>query len=220
MTRPFPYDEVSIKIILALGIGLVVGLEREWAHKEVEARTFAITTLLGGLASLMAREFVIAALIGTFLFVLLLNVHSLFKDRSLEMTTSAALIVMLILGALIGEGHYFTAAASTILMTMLLAWKVELVRFADALLVHEIRGAVLLALVSVVVYPLLPDRFVDPWALVNPRQAWVTVISIAGIGFLNYVFAAALSYAGLILCGSTGRAGEQYGRGGRICRLV
>jgi uncharacterized membrane protein (DUF4010 family) len=176
---------------------LVVGLEREWAHKEVGARTFAITTLLGVLASLLAREFVIAALIGSFLFVVLLNVHSLFKDHSLKMTTSAALVVMLMLGALIGEGHYFIAAASTILMTMLLAWKVELVRFADALLVHEIWAAVLLALMSVVIYPLLPDRLVDPWALVKPRQAWVTVIAIASIGFLNYVLLRLYSMRGL-----------------------
>jgi uncharacterized membrane protein (DUF4010 family) len=114
ITHPFPYDEVSVKIILALGIGLVVGLECEWAHEEVGARTFAITTLLGALAPLLAREFVIAALIGTFL------------------------------------------------------------------------------------YPLLPDRFVDPWALVNPPQAWVTVIAIASLGFLNYVLLRLYSMRGLL----------------------
>jgi uncharacterized membrane protein (DUF4010 family) len=66
-----------------------------------------------------------------------------------------------------------------------------------ALLVHEIRAAVLLALMSVVIYPLLPDRFVDPWALVNPRQAWVTVIAIASIGFLNYILLRLYSMRGL-----------------------
>jgi len=70
---------------------------------------------------------------------------------------------------------------------MLLAWKVELHRFAGRLQPAEIRSAVLLGLLGLVVYPLLPNRFVDPWNLVNPQLAWITVIVIAGIGFVNYV---------------------------------
>src|SRR5919201_1863540 len=163
ITGSFPYHDVVVKIALALGIGLVVGLEREWAHKQVGARTFAITTLLGTLTTLLARELLIAALVAVVLLVALLNVHSLLNEQSLEMTTSAALLLMVVLGALIGEEHYFTAAAATILVTLLLG------------------------LMSFVIYPLLPDRFVDPWRLINPRQAWVTVVVIAGIGFLNYV---------------------------------
>jgi uncharacterized membrane protein (DUF4010 family) len=119
------------------------------------------------------------------------------KDRSLELTTSAALMVMVMLGALVGDGHFFTAAASAILITMLLAWKLELAKFADALLPEEIRGAVLLGLLSFVIYPLLPDRYVDPLNLINPRQAWVTVVVIAGIGFLNYVLLRLYSTRGL-----------------------
>ena len=197
ITGSFPYHDVVVKIALALGIGLVVGLEREWAHKQVGARTFAITTLLGTLTTLLARELLIAALVAVVLLVALLNVHSLLNEQSLEMTTSAALLLMVVLGALIGEEHYFTAAAATILVTMLLAWKIELTRFADALLSQEIRSALLLGLMSFVIYPLLPDRFVDPWRLINPRQAWVTVVVIAGIGFLNYVLLRLYSMQGL-----------------------
>src|SRR5919198_142124 len=197
ITGSFPYHDVVVKIALALGIGLVVGLEREWAHKQVGARTFAITTLLGTLTALLARELLIAALVAVVLLVALLNVHSLLNEQSLEMTTSAALLLMVVLGALIGEEHYFTAAAATILVTMLLAWKIELTRFADALLSQEIRSALLLGLMSFVIYPLLPDRFVDPWRLINPRQAWVTVVVIAGIGFLNYVLLRLYSMQGL-----------------------
>ncbi len=45
----------------------------------------------------------------------------------------------------------------------------------------------LLGLLSFVIYPLLPDRFVDPWELVNPRQDRVIVVVIASLGFANYV---------------------------------
>lgn len=143
-----PYHEMAIKIAVSIGTGLLVGLEREWAQKEVGVRTFAITALTGTIASILGPPFVVTALAGVFLLVGFLNAQSMMKDRSLELTTSAALMVMVMLGALVGEGHYFVAAASSILITMLLAWKMELAKFADALKPEEIRGAVLLGLLS------------------------------------------------------------------------
>jgi len=185
-TDPFPAYEVAARIGSSLGIGLLVGLEREWAHKEIGVRTFAIIALLGALTSLLEAPLTVTALVGAFLLVAFLNVQSLLRDRSLELTTSAALIVTLVLGALVGHGHFFAAVTSAIAMTMLLAWKAELSRFAGGLAPDEIRSAVLLGLLSLVIHPLLPDRFLDPWDLVNPRQAWVVVLVIAGLGFGNY----------------------------------
>ena len=193
-----PYHEMAIKIAVSLGTGLLVGLEREWAQKEVGVRTFSITALSGTLASMLGGEsYIVAALAGVFLLVGFLNVQSMLKDRSLELTTSAALMIMVMLGALVGKGEYFMAAAPAIIITMLLAWKLELAKFADALKPEEIRGAVLLGLLSFVIYPLLPDRYIDPMNLINPRQAWVTVVVIAGIGFLNYVLLRLYSTRGL-----------------------
>jgi uncharacterized membrane protein (DUF4010 family) len=128
----------------------------------------------------------------------------LLVDRSLEATTSAALLVIFVLGALIGQGHLFTPVAAAILMTMLLAWKVELHRFAGGLAPAEIRSAVLLGLLGLVVYPVLPGRFVDRWDLINPRQAWITVVVIAGIGFVNYVLLKIYGTRGLYLSGFLG----------------
>jgi uncharacterized membrane protein (DUF4010 family) len=183
----FSHLEVASKIALALSVGLFVGLEREWAQKEVGVRTFSIVALFGTLTVLYDPHLMPAALGGTFLLVVLLNLQSLLRDASLEMTTSASLLVTLILGGLIGQGHYFSVVASAILMTFLLAWKVGLTRFAGGLQPGEIRSAVLLGLLSFVIYPLLPDRFVDPWELLNPRQDWVIVVVIASLGFANYV---------------------------------
>ena len=129
----FLYTEVASKIALALGVGLFIGLEREWAQKEIGVRTFSIVALFGTLTVLADGNLLTAALAATFLLVLLLNMQSLMRDGSLEMTTSAALLVTVVLGALIGEGHYFTAVMSAILMTMLLAWKAGLTRFAGGL---------------------------------------------------------------------------------------
>lgn len=210
-----PYDTVAAQIAVALAAGLLVGLEREWAHKEIGVRTFSIVALLGVLTSMVSPAFVLAGLAGVFLLVIFLNVQSLLKDQSLELTTSASLIVVMVLGTLSGMGHYFTTASAAIVMTGLLAWKSELSRFAGGLREQEIRGAVLLGLLGFVIYPLLPDRFVDPWRLFNPQEAWVIVIVIAGIGFVNYVLLRlygqkGLYYAALLggLVNSTAAAAE------------
>jgi uncharacterized membrane protein (DUF4010 family) len=197
LLSPFPYDDVANKIAMSLAIGLLVGFEREWAGKEVGVRTFAIIALLGTLSMVLDPSLMMASSAGVFLIVALLNTQTLITDRSLELTTSAAMMMMLMLGALVGKGHYFTSATSAILLTMLLAWKVELARFADALKPDEIRGAVLLGLLTFVVYPLLPNRFIDSLQLINPRQSWVTIVAIAGIGFVNYVLLRVYSTKGL-----------------------
>jgi len=203
VTRFLP-SEVAAKLAVSLGIGLLVGIEREWSNKDLGARTFALTALLGTIAALFAPTMATIALVGIFLIVIFANARSLIVDRSLEATTSAALLVVFVLGALAGQGHLFTPVAAAILMTMLLAWKVELHRFAGGLQPAEIRSAVLLGLLGLVVYPILPDRFIDKWQLLNPRQAWITVIVIAGIGFVNYVLLKMYGTKGVYFSGFLG----------------
>jgi uncharacterized membrane protein (DUF4010 family) len=200
----FPPAEVAAKLATSLGIGLLVGIEREWSNKDLGIRTFALTALLGTIAALFASSMAIVSLIGVFLIIVFANARSLLVDRSLETTTSAALLVIFVLGSLVGQGHLFTPVAAGILMTMLLAWKVELHRFAGGLQPEEIRSAVVLGLLGLVVYPILPDNFIDRWALINPRQAWITVIVIAGIGFVNYVLLKVYGAKGLYLSGFLG----------------
>jgi len=195
----FASAPVALKMAVAIGIGMLAGMEREWSNKDVGVRTFAIVSLLGMLASLIGQPIAITALIGVFLLVVSMNTRSILSDRSLEITTSAALILNYLLGVLVGLGHIFTPVAGAIVMTMLLAWKTELSRFAGGLLPSEIRSAVLLGLIGFVIYPVLPNRYIDPWQLFNPRDAWISVIAIAGIGFVNYVFLRVYSTRGLYL---------------------
>jgi len=195
----FPATPIALKMAVAVGIGMLAGMEREWSNKDVGVRTFAIVALLGMLASLIAQTVTVAALIGVFLMVAAMNTRSMLADRSLEITTSAALIVIYLLGVLVGLGHIFTPVAGAIVMTMLLAWKTELSRFAGGLQPSEIRSAVLLGLIGFVIYPVLPNRYVAPCQLFNPSDAWISVIAIAGIGFVNYVLLRIYSTRGLYL---------------------
>jgi uncharacterized membrane protein (DUF4010 family) len=193
----FPTTEIALKASAALGIGLLVGFEREWSNKDVGVRTFALVSLLGMASFLISPYLSIAVLFTISILIAVVSVRSMLVDRSLEITTSAALIVIYVLGALVGSGHLFTPVASAILMTLLLAWKTEFQRFAGGLKPEEIRSAVLPGLIGFVIYPILPDRFLDRWQLVNPREAWITVIVVAGIGFVNYVLLRLYSTRGL-----------------------
>jgi len=195
----FPTTPIALKMAVAIGIGMLAGLEREWSNKDVGVRTFAIVALLGMLSALIGQGTILTSLAGVFLLVAVMNARSLLADRSVEITTSAALIVNYVLGVLVGLGHIFTPVAGAIVMTMLLAWKTELSRFAGGLQTAEIRSAVLLGLIGFVIYPALPKRYIDPWQLFNPSDAWISVIAIAGIGFINYVLLRIYSTRGLYL---------------------
>src|SRR5690242_244027 len=196
--------DTALKLAIALAIGLLVGLEREWSHKDVGVRTFAITALLGTLTSLVSMQLALLCLVGVFILIAYMNGRSLLVDRSLEMTTSVALIVTFVLGVLVGLGHLFTPIACAIVMTALLAWKTELQRFAGDLTPQEVRSAVLLGLIGFVIYPLLPNRFIDSWHLFNPRQSWIIVVVVSGLGFLNYVLLRLYSHRGLYYTAALG----------------
>lgn len=183
----FPYDEVAIKLALALGVGLLIGLEREWAQKDAGVRTFAITALLGMLTALASTWAVLVAFAAVTSLAVLLNVHSLTKRDSLEITTSVTLLATMALGVLIGEGHWFTATSAAILITLLLSFKAGFSAFTGTLQLEEIRSAVLIGLLAFVIYPLMPAHSVDPWHLLEPRQAWAIVVVVATLGFFNYV---------------------------------
>jgi uncharacterized membrane protein (DUF4010 family) len=187
VSAAFPPLETAVKLLISLGIGLLVGFEREWAHKDLGVRSFAITSLLGMLSALIGPTFSLGALMGVIALLAVVNIGNIIQQRPLETTTSAALLVTFALGILVGQGHVFTPTACAIVMTLLLALKPQFSRFAGGLTQEEVRSAVLLGLIGFVIYPVLPNRFVDPWDLLNPREAWLTVILISAIGFANYV---------------------------------
>jgi uncharacterized membrane protein (DUF4010 family) len=185
------------KIVASAGIGLLIGLEREWAHKEAGVRSFTIAALLGTLSWLVSPTIASVEVGVVVIIILFVNLFSLLKNHPLEITTSLALATTNVLGLLVGMGAFFLAFTCAILVAALLSWKTELVAFTSKLTVSEIRGTLLLGFVTAVVYPLLPNSPVDPWQLVNPRNVWLTVIIVSGLSFVNYVLLRQLGTRGM-----------------------
>lgn len=197
MDVQFAPADISLKLAIAIGIGMLVGLEREWSQKDLGTRTFTIIAIAGTLSILATPPIAYITFAGVLLIVLVTALRNVREGKPVETTTSAAVILIFVLGVLIGQGHHYTPVAAAILMTLLLSLKPALTHFAGGLLVTEVRSAVLLGLLALVIYPVLPNRNVDPWNLINPREAWLTIVVIAAIGFVNYVLLKIYSSRGL-----------------------
>jgi uncharacterized membrane protein (DUF4010 family) len=200
----WPYVPTLLRLGLTLAIGLFVGLEREHRGKEAGLRTFGFVALLGALGAMLGEPFALASLGCAALIVILLNVQSLRADGGLELTTSAALLVTAFSGILCGLGHTLTPAALAVVSAALLTWKESMAGFSKTLTDTELRSAVMLAILAFVVYPALPAGDIDRWDLVAPREAWLTVLLIAGIGFANYVLLKIYGARGIELTGFLG----------------
>ena len=193
----FPPIDISIKLAISVGIGMLVGLEREWSQKDLGVRTFALAAMTGTISVLSSPTTAAISFGGILLIVLLTGMRSIREGKSIETTTSVAVILTFVLGILVGQGHHYTPVAAAIVMTTLLYLKPALIHFAGGLQVGEVRGAVLLGLLAFVIYPVLPNYAIDPWGLLNPREAWLTVVIIAALGFANYVLLKLYSSRGL-----------------------
>jgi uncharacterized membrane protein (DUF4010 family) len=197
--QPFPAVEIAVKAAIALALGLLVGFEREWSNKDIGVRTFAMTALLGLLGTLLSPPLMLFSGSAILIVIVFANLRGLLTARKLEATTSIALAIVFLLGVLVGQGHLFTPVACAIVVAMLLALKPQLRAFAGGLTQQEVRSALLLGLLGFVIWPLLPDRFVDPWQLLQPREDWITVVVIAGLGFVNYVLLRVYGSKGIYL---------------------
>jgi uncharacterized membrane protein (DUF4010 family) len=200
----FPHGQAIFRLGLALGLGLFVGLEREWRQKDAGLRTFGFAALLGALGGVSGEGYALVSLILLGVLLTLMNWQVIRRGDRPELTTSAALLVTGYVGVLAGVGHTFTPVVVAIATAGLLAWKEQLADFSIGLTAAELRGAILLAVLAFVVYPTLPSTALDPWGLIQPRAAWVTVILIAAIGFANYILLKSFGTKGVQITGFLG----------------
>ena len=191
------YLVLAEKVAASAGIGLLIGLQREWSHKDAGVRSFTIVALLGMIAWIVNP--VLAYIeVGVVLAVIaLINIHFIMENQPLEITTAISFALTNVLGMLVGSGDFFLAFASAIVVTALLSWKTELVAFTSKLSIVEIRGALLMCFIVAIVYPLLPGGYLDSWHIVNPRSIWLTVIIVSALNFVNYILLRQLGMKGV-----------------------
>ena len=184
---------------IALALGLLIGTERGW-HERAEPegqrvagiRTFGLAGLLGGLIGLLSLKLTVVfagfAFIG-FAGLVIASYWLGLRNNSdqLGITTEVALLMTFTLGLLSTSGYPLIAAASAVIVTILLGLKPMLHAWLTRLSGSELIAALKFLLISVVMLPLLPNQGYGPWAAFNPHLAWWMVVLVSGLSFIGYV---------------------------------
>jgi len=182
----------------ALLIGALIGLEREFYQQKKKApdfagiRTFSLITLLGSVSAFLADDYglVLAALaLGGLVLMTTVSYSGALERTQSEpgITTEVAAILTFLFGVLVMGEHATVAIALAVITSLLLALKGRLHGAIRNMSKEDIHVALQFALVAAVILPLLPDRTIDPFGLLNPFQIWLMVVFISGIGFTGYV---------------------------------
>jgi uncharacterized membrane protein (DUF4010 family) len=199
-----------VRLVIALGIGLLIGAERERrkgtgrTRSAAGVRTFAITALAGGISFLVGGGLLVAvaaAIVGIF------GAVSYRRTAPADpgLTSEMALFATLLLGALAIERPSL-AGGLGVVVTALLAARTPLHRFLrDLLTEQEAHDALLFAAASLVILPLVPNHSVGPYGVLNPRRFWELVVLVMAISGAGYIALRAMgSRFGLALAGITG----------------
>jgi uncharacterized membrane protein (DUF4010 family) len=180
---------------IALGLGLLFGLQREWGdeHRLAGIRTFALITLLGAITALLARDYggwVVAA--GLLALAGLLIIGNWLINRGREevsagQTSETAALVMFGVGALLVAGYTMPAVVLGGATAVLLHSKPRLQRLVGSLSDTDARAIFQFVLLALVILPLLPNETYGPYDVLNPFKIWMMVVLIVGISLVAYV---------------------------------
>jgi len=187
-------SDLFLRFGIALGLGLLVGLQRERVHRDGVAgfRTFGLISLTGavcGRLSLGVGGWVVAAglLALCALLVVAYYTRSMHDGFDHGLTTEVAALLMFSVGVYAALGRPVIAVAVGGITAALLQWKEELHGLAARIGDDDIRGVMQFVVISMVVLPVLPNRAMGPYGVINPRQVWWMVVLIVGLSLLGYV---------------------------------
>lgn len=188
---------------VALFIGLLVGLQREYTMDEYSAegssqmfaglRTFTLMALLGAAAAMVADLLDSPwAFVGIVfpLGILIAVAYFITAWRGgMGMTTEVAALVTILAGALAYWEQITLAVALAVVTTGLLSLKLELHGFVERLTREDIFAVLKFALITAIILPVLPNESYGPppFDVLNPYTIWLLVVLISGISFLGYV---------------------------------
>lgn len=192
-------DPLVLHLGLALAIGLLVGLERGWREREAPAgsrtagiRTYGISGLLGGVMAALGEAsqntlMLPAGFIGFAAVFAWFKWKESAEEDSFSVTGVVVALLVFALGALAVSHRPTEAAAGGAALAGILASREMLHGLLRRLNWVEVRSALILAVMTAVVLPLLPAQPIDPWGAINPREIWIFTILLGAFSYLGYI---------------------------------
>jgi uncharacterized membrane protein (DUF4010 family) len=189
---PSGYLPSLLGLCVALGIGLLVGAERERrkgssaARNAAGIRTFSVVALLGAVGSLMG-----GALLLGFVTVLVgggaLIAYKRSVDQDPGLTTEFALLLTCLLGGLAMQDAAL-AAGTGVVLALLLAARQRMHHFvSNVVSEQELHDIILFSAAALIVLPLAPDRFMGPFDAINPHALARLIVIVMAISAAGYV---------------------------------
>lgn len=184
-------NSLWLNLAVSLGIGLLVGAERE-RSKGIDPdrslagiRTFTIASLLGAVSSTINFWLLVVAVLSVTVFAAISYAMRVNKHPGL--TTEITLIFTVILGGLALTAPSL-AASLAVTASILLAAKEPIHGFVrGAVTKDELNDFLILAAATLIVLPLVPNEFIGPFNAINPRNLWLIVILVMFISALGHL---------------------------------
>ena len=184
--------------LVAMLIGALIGTERQrrLAEEKIRGvaglRTFILIALLGALSATLAAEFgplFAVAAFSSFTIQMAVGYASTISTLGrIDLTAAVAAVVTFVLGMLTGFPENITLAVSlAIITTWILATRNIAHRYVEALNETDLLDTLKMGIVALVIYPILPNKPLDPWGIIDLRQVWLFVILVSLIGFVGYI---------------------------------
>jgi uncharacterized membrane protein (DUF4010 family) len=186
------YDTIMI-LAASLGLGLLVGLQREFSgHPIAGMRTFTLITLFGTILGFTAQqtEFYWVAVAGLLGVAVIMVMGNYLKYRSGDVdvgqTTEVAGLIMFAVGFYLVEGSLAVGVIAGGVTAVLLQLKGTFGDFVKKLGPKDIKAIMQLVAITLIILPILPDEEYGPYEVLNPREIWLMVSLIVALGLVGY----------------------------------
>lgn len=178
--------------LISLGIGLMLGLERERRPTaRVGLRAFSMIALLGTTLALLSQQLDNAWLLiaGLLLVggVLVAAQRTAAEGQEPDTVTLFSALICYCLGAMLWLGHRDLAVALALVVVSMLYFKAELHGISHKLTHQDLVAFLQFSLISFIVLPLLPDQGYGPYQSLNPFNMWLMVVLVSGLGLAGYI---------------------------------
>jgi uncharacterized membrane protein (DUF4010 family) len=187
-------------LALALGLGLLVGVQRGWAQRNEPAgarfagiRTYGLFGLAGGLAAVVtpASQALAAVILVASGALVVAGYWRASQGGPTMLSGTASLVCLLTLacGWLAASGAQLAATAATGSIVLVLALRAPLHRLIRSLDEREVMAIGRFALIALVILPLLPNTPMGPYGAWKPQALWLVVVMVSGFSFAGYLAA-------------------------------
>jgi uncharacterized membrane protein (DUF4010 family) len=188
---------VALRFAAALGLGVMIGLERERTQPETRfagVRTFGLISLAGGIAAYLdgalARPWLGLLLFGAVAALVVVSaVLTARQQGDIGITTEMSALIAFLFGYLCVYGNVTLAAALAVASGGILALKQWLHGVARRIETADVEATLKFAIVTVIILPLVPNETYGPAPLdvINPYKIWWMVVLISGLNFASYI---------------------------------